>query len=851
MNTRTFAKYFVILTMLGLLAACGGGGTPGSSATAITAQPTDRSVVAGTTATFDVVASNASGYQWQSSTDGGANFIAVAGATSTGYTTPVTTLADSGMQYRVVVTGASNSVTSSAVTLTVTPVIVAPAISVQPAGQTITAGQDASFPVTASGTTLSYQWQRSTDGGANFTDIAGATNATLTLTAVPLADNAHQFRVVVSNSAGSVTSNAALLTVTAAQTAPAFSTQPANQGVIAPNTATFSVAVTGNPGPMLQWQVSTNAGSSFADIAGATASSYTTAATVAGDNGNQYRAVATNASGSTTSNVATLTVDLPAAPSFTTQPVNIAVTEGQNAQFTVVVSGTPTPTLQWQVSTDSGANWSNITNETGSTYTAVAPAQANNGRQFRCVASNTAGSVNSNAAVLTVNPASPLANIVFERQYGIQSAPSDLFLIKEDGSGEIALAASTDHETFLAIAPGGRVVYRRITGGLTNFYSVNADGTGTMLLVSAVSSTDFPIFNGITPSGWVIYRRDTATAGRDIYAVKADGTGTATIANTSGHEDFATITASGRIIYKATVAGGIDLYSINADGTGKATLAASLIIGGSEGVTSTGQVVFSSCNSFSVCSHYSIHENGGTATHLATDTFAGEYSMYLGGITTTGQVIFRKSSSPTWVEGYQTDLYGNGTVALAASADSEIYSGSTASGQVIYRRSTASGNDLYIVNADGSGTQLLTEPTTDDSFLSLTPDGRILYGRLSNSGTQYDIYMVNADGSNNVPVANSTDYEAYKAVTADGHVIYERTVGSTTYLYAYNTANSITTALANSGGHAFFVAITSNNKVLFRRQAGQADLHIINTDGTGSTPLADTGNNEFFYAAFE
>ena len=405
MNTRTFAKCFGILTVLGLLAACGGGSTPGSSATAITAQPTDQSVVAGTTATFEVVASNASGYQWQRSTDNGTTFIDVSSATANSYTTPVTTLADSGTQYRVVVSGASNSVTSSAVTLTVTAVAVAPSISVHPANQSIIAGQNASFTVTASGSSLGYQWQEAItiiDGGVNFVNMVGQTNATLTLTALSLSDNARQFRVVVSNSAGSVTSNAAILTVNVAQSAPAFTAQPASVSVPTPNTATFTVVVTGTPSPTLQWQLSTNAGGSFADIAGATGSGYTTAATVAGDNGNQYRVIATNTAGATTSNAATLTVAMPAAPGFTTQPVNTTITAGQNAQFTVAVSGTPTPTLQWQLSTDSGANWSNITGETGTVFNVLNAALANNGWQFRAVASNTAGTVNSSTATLTV-----------------------------------------------------------------------------------------------------------------------------------------------------------------------------------------------------------------------------------------------------------------------------------------------------------------------------------------------------------------------------------------------------------------------------------------------------------------
>ena len=84
-------------------------------------------MVSGTTATFTVAASNATGYQWQISTDSGSTFSDIGSATAASYTTAVTALADSGKQYRVVVTGASNSVTSSAVTLTVTAAPVLPA----------------------------------------------------------------------------------------------------------------------------------------------------------------------------------------------------------------------------------------------------------------------------------------------------------------------------------------------------------------------------------------------------------------------------------------------------------------------------------------------------------------------------------------------------------------------------------------------------------------------------------------------------------------------------------------------------------------------------------------------------
>ena len=85
----------------------------------------------------------------------------------------------------------------------------APVISQQPASATVTQGGNASFTVVASGAApLAYQWQR------NQADIGGATGTTYTLNNVQPADNAARFRCRVSNSAGTATSNEAVLTVT-------------------------------------------------------------------------------------------------------------------------------------------------------------------------------------------------------------------------------------------------------------------------------------------------------------------------------------------------------------------------------------------------------------------------------------------------------------------------------------------------------------------------------------------------------------------------------------------------------------------------------------------------------------
>src|SRR2546426_5689650 len=108
---------------------------------------------------------------------------------------------------------------------------------------------------------LAYQWQKN---GAN---IGGATAASYTTPATTTADGGTAVRVVVTNTAGTVTSASATLTVNPAPVAPTISTQPVNQTVTAGQTATFTVVATGTAPLAYQWQ------KNGANIAGATAAS--------------------------------------------------------------------------------------------------------------------------------------------------------------------------------------------------------------------------------------------------------------------------------------------------------------------------------------------------------------------------------------------------------------------------------------------------------------------------------------------------------------------------------------------------------------------------------------------------
>ena len=378
-------------------------GGPVNQAPTFTTHPPNAVVTAGQTATFTVVASGtpAPTYQWQSAPATGA-FTNISGATAASYTTSATTLAQSGTRFQVIATNSVSAVTSAVATLTVNPAPVGPTFTTHPGNAVVTAGHTATFAVVASGTpTPTYQWQSAPASGA-FANISGATAASYTTPATTLAQNGTRFQVIATNSVSAVTSSVATLTVNPAPVGPRFTTQPVNAAVTAGQTATFTVVASGTPAPTYQWQ-SAPASGAFANISGATAASYTTPATTLAQNGTRFQVIATNSVSAVTSSVATLTVNpAPVGPRFTTQPVNAAVTAGQTATFTVVASGTPAPTYQWQSAPATGA-FTNISGATAASYTTPATTLAQNGTRFQVIATNSVSAATSSVATLTVN----------------------------------------------------------------------------------------------------------------------------------------------------------------------------------------------------------------------------------------------------------------------------------------------------------------------------------------------------------------------------------------------------------------------------------------------------------------
>jgi alpha-tubulin suppressor-like RCC1 family protein len=276
----------------------------------------------------------------------------------------------------------------------------APTVTAQPASHSLVPTESVAFIAGASGFPApTVQWQVSTDGGATFTVVPGATTDTLAIASVTLGENGNQYEAVFTNPAGSTTTNAATLTVTPA-VAPVVTTEPISQSVYAGAPLTMTAAASGYPTPNEQWEVSVDGGSTWISIFGFNSTTVTGMPTLF-VNGWQLRAFFSNIAGTATSTAATITVLPDIAPVVTTQPVSQSVAQGDPVTFTAAASGTPTPSVQWQVSVDGGITWIDAAGYTSTTLSGM-PIPFVNGWEFRAVFTNGGGSVATDGATLTV-----------------------------------------------------------------------------------------------------------------------------------------------------------------------------------------------------------------------------------------------------------------------------------------------------------------------------------------------------------------------------------------------------------------------------------------------------------------
>jgi len=500
-----------------------------------------------------------------------------------------------------------------------------PTITSQPAALAVNVGSPASFSVTATGTgSLSCQWRKD---GAN---IAGATSVTYTIASVQTTD-AGSYSAVVSNSAGSVTSGSASLTVNkAAQTIGAFGAigshlygdapfavpvPVANSGLTVSVTlksgpATISggsilvngvgiVVLAANQAGNANYTAAAEVTTSFnvnkatptiyvwpstssissgqtlvssvlsggsASVLGAFAfSSSSTAPSV----GTGTQAVTFTPTDSTRYNTVSGNVSVTVnavltAPSITSSPASLTVNGGSLASFSVTATGTAPLGYQWR------KNGTNLSGGTSSTYV-IASAQTTDAGSYSVVVSNSAGSVTSASASLTVNKVTPVITIL-PTASPITPGQSLTASVLSGGSASVAgIFAFTSPSTVPSVGTTSQSVT------FTPTDSSRYTPVSTALSVTVNAAVGLPVITSATTA--------TGTVG-SAFNYQIAGTNTPSSYTATGLPAGLTVNSiTGVISGMPSIAGQslVTLGALNSGGTGSATLTVSILAAGTGG----------------------------------------------------------------------------------------------------------------------------------------------------------------------------------------------------------------------------------------------------------------------------
>jgi uncharacterized repeat protein (TIGR01451 family) len=395
------------------------------SSPAVAADPANQAVCVGSWVSFAATATGnpAPSIQWQISTNAGATFVSVPGATNSTYTF-ATVASDHAGQYRAQFTNLCGVVASSAATLTVRPL---PSCLIF--GPDVQCANSMNQIYSAPAGQAGYQWSISGNGtisgrtdSARVTVNAGDSGTfTLSLTLTNATDCSSTCNKIV------------------AIAAPPSAVVSGGGAICPGGSATLQATLTGEGPWTLTWSDGfTQDMVDFSPITRTVSPASTTNYAV-------ISVIDANCSNSGTGS-ATVTVNTP--PAVTVNPTSQAVCVGNSASFTSTGTGSPAPNIQWQVSADAGATFVPVPGATRNTYT-FAAAAADNAKQYRAQFSNTCGVVISSPATITIY-ALPDCSISGAEALcagsanQVYSAPPGLTAYRWSVSGSAAIAGPVD-----------------------------------------------------------------------------------------------------------------------------------------------------------------------------------------------------------------------------------------------------------------------------------------------------------------------------------------------------------------------------------------------------------------------
>ncbi|MBQ5541742.1 MAG: hypothetical protein IIU06_01600, partial [Erysipelotrichales bacterium] len=314
-----------------------------------------------------------------------------------------------GYEYRCALTNRGGTVYSEPAVLNIV-LPDAPVILEQPETVSVRTGTPVSFRISAWGEELTYQWYCRTSPAGTWvqcrSDSANTDTYILDGSSVTLGRNGYEYRCVIRNIGGTVTSQPAALNILLPDI-PVITVQPVSQTVTHKVPVVFSIEAAGEE-LEYQWYYRTSPDGTWMKSTAEDAKTpvYTVSGTsVAYRNGYEYRCEVKNEGGRVLSDPAALTVQLPDKPVIVTQPQSVILTTKKTATFTAEAIGEDME-YQWYYRTSSSGTWMKCTAESAlsDTYTVPASSITNerSGYEYRCLVKNEGGRTYSEPAVLTI-----------------------------------------------------------------------------------------------------------------------------------------------------------------------------------------------------------------------------------------------------------------------------------------------------------------------------------------------------------------------------------------------------------------------------------------------------------------
>ncbi len=482
----------------------------------ITEQPEDETRCENTTTGFhiSVTGNPEPTIQWQISTNSGGTWLDITGLIGPDLEFNAD-MPHNGNLFRATVTNSCGGSTliSDTVMLTVhTP----PSVTTNPSTQQICEGSTVTFTAAATGPgDIAVQWQESTNNGTDWSNMDGQTNTTLSFPANSFHNN-RRYRARFFNACTTNTESATLTVITA----PQITTNPLPATVCHGTPVSFSAGATASGSPKLQWQVSTNGGSSWDNVVGGTGTtlSFTAATSM---NGYRYRANFTNScSTSTASQGALLTVN--GAAAITSQPQSQAVCAGAACSVSVAASGEGL-TYQWR------RNGVNIPGAVSSSYPITNATSAHAGLYTVAIGSSCSAtpviSSPANVTVLTkpsimVQPLSRTVCAGSSVTFSVTATGTALSYQWWKGTDSIPGANSSSY-TIPVVDTNDAAPYKVVVSGTCTPSVTSTNATLTVRTAPAI--TAHPV-GGSVPSGTPLTLSVTATGSNLLYQWKKNGT---------------------------------------------------------------------------------------------------------------------------------------------------------------------------------------------------------------------------------------------------------------------------------------------------------------------------------------